>query len=107
MANLPLLKVHQGAKVIKLSRKLTLVVEENSAALSAAVGIFVDCGSRSEPLHLQGVTHIAEHVFFKGTSQRSAEEISQTLERYGGDLNAYTDRELTVFHAWVPFDRCF
>ncbi len=85
--------------------KIRLVVERHPSAASASIGFFVKCGSRHEPRHLHGMTHFAEHMFFKGTTKHSAEEISQTIERTGGDINAFTDREYTCFHAWVPKDQ--
>lgn len=88
-----------------LSPHIRLVVEEQPQAVSSAVGFFVGCGSRHENKAFHGLTHLAEHLFFKGTTKRNAEEISIALERYGGELNAYTDRECTTFHAWVPAQR--
>lgn len=84
--------------------RLRVVCERHPGALSAAVGVFVACGSRQEPANLHGVTHLAEHLFFKGTSRHSAEQISALVERHGGEINAFTDRELTGFHVWVPQD---
>lgn len=84
--------------------KIRLVVERHPSVASSAIGFFIKCGSRHEPRGLHGITHFAEHMFFKGTTKRSAEEISQTVEGRGGDLNAFTDREYTCFHAWVPRD---
>jgi len=89
----------------QLTPKIRLLVEENPGAVSAALGYWVGCGSRHESRALHGATHLAEHMFFKGTSQHSAEELSSILERFGGDLNAFTDREYTCFHAWVPAER--
>lgn len=88
-----------------LTPKIKLLVEENPGAVSAALGFWIGCGSRHEPASLHGATHLAEHMFFKGTSQHSAEELSRVLEQFGGDLNAFTDREHTCFHAWVPAER--
>ncbi|MBS1984222.1 MAG: insulinase family protein [Bdellovibrionales bacterium] len=84
---------------------LRVVTERHAGSLSAAVGIFVGYGSRNEPLKWHGATHLAEHLFFKGTSKHSAEEISTLVERHGGEINAFTDRELTAFHAVVPADQ--
>ena len=91
----------------QLSPKIQLVVEEHPEALSGAIGMFFRSGSRHEPLALQGASHLTEHFVFKGTTKMSAEEISERIERFGGDLNAYTDREVTCFHAWVPRNQVF
>jgi len=65
------------------------------------VGFFVGVGSRHESDPLHGASHFLEHVLFKGTRRRAAEEISAEIESGGGDLNAYTAREHTCFHARV------
>jgi predicted Zn-dependent peptidase len=84
---------------------IRLVAECHPGILSASVGLFFGCGSRHETKSLHGATHLAEHLFFKGTSKRSAEEISELFERHGGDVNGFTDRELTAFHAWIPAEQ--
>lgn len=91
----------------QLSPRLKLVTEQISGALTSSVGVFVKCGSSHEVKSLRGATHLAEHLFFKGTSRHSAEEISQVIERSGGDINAYTDREFTCFHTWVASTETF
>ena len=62
------------------------------------LGFFVGVGSRRESPLLHGASHMLEHVLFKGTPQRSAEQISAAIERVGGDLNAYTSKEHTCFY---------
>lgn len=66
-----------------------------------SVGFFVGVGSRHESEHLHGASHFLEHVLFKGTKRRNAEEISAAIEEVGGDINAYTAREHTCFYARV------
>lgn len=68
---------------------------------SASLGFFIDVGSRHESDRLHGASHFLEHVLFKGTPHRTAEEISAVVEAVGGDLNAYTAKEHTCFHARV------
>jgi predicted Zn-dependent peptidase len=68
------------------------------------VGFFVGVGSRHESGRLHGASHFLEHVLFKGTPRRTAEEISQSVESVGGELNAYTAKEHTCFHARVLAD---
>jgi predicted Zn-dependent peptidase len=82
-----------------------LFVEQNSQGVSASCGVFFHRGSRHERPSDHGLTHMLEHLLFKGTTQLTAPEISREIETYGGELNAYTDRELTCFHAWVPESR--
>src|SRR5688500_560828 len=66
---------------------------------TAAVGLYAEAGSRHEPARLNGIAHLFEHMVFKGAGGRSAREISEAIEDVGGDLNAATDRDSTVFSA--------
>jgi predicted Zn-dependent peptidase len=71
------------------------------ASRTFSVGFFVGVGSRHETDRLHGASHFLEHVLFKGTPTRAAEEISAAVECVGGDLNAYTTKEHTCFYARV------
>ncbi|MBR4643643.1 MAG: insulinase family protein [Bacteroidaceae bacterium] len=64
-------------------------------------GIAVDAGTRDELPHESGMAHFVEHMSFKGTQQRTARQIINRLESVGGDLNAYTGKEETVFYSSV------
>jgi predicted Zn-dependent peptidase len=90
-----------------LSPKLCLVVDQQKHLVSASIGVFFGVGSRHEPKAYRGATHLAEHLFFKGTRRKSALEIAAVVEGVGGDINAYTDRECTCFHATVPAAEAF
>ena len=68
-------------------------------AETAAVALHAETGSRHETEHLNGLAHLYEHMVFKGAGGRSAREISEAIEDVGGDLNASTDRDSTVFSA--------
>jgi predicted Zn-dependent peptidase len=68
---------------------------------TVAVGIWVGTGSRYEPAEQHGISHFLEHLFFKGTETRSALEIAQAVDDIGGQMNAFTDREQTVFYVKV------
>ncbi len=65
----------------------------------AFAGIMVGVGSRDETPRLQGLSHLIEHMLFKGTAHRSAFHLSNRIESVGGELNAYTAKEETVIHA--------
>lgn len=78
---------------------LRVVTEDMPGTGSFSIGCFVATGSRHEAPHLHGVSHFLEHVLFKGTRRRGAEEISTAIEQVGGDLNAYTAKEHTCFYA--------
>ncbi|MDW8207558.1 MAG: pitrilysin family protein [Chloroherpetonaceae bacterium] len=78
------------------------VVSENVPHVhSAAIGIFVGVGSRDEPEPLRGVSHFIEHMLFKGTPRRNARQIADEIESRGGQLNAYTTKEMTCYEARV------
>jgi len=68
---------------------------------SASLGIWADVGSAAEPPHKRGISHLVEHMLFKGTERRSAREIAETMDGVGGNLNAFTDKEATCYYAKV------
>jgi predicted Zn-dependent peptidase len=68
---------------------------------SVAIGLWVRVGSRHERAACAGVSHFIEHLLFKGTESRSAEEIARTIDSVGGTLDAFTSRENTCFYAKV------
>jgi predicted Zn-dependent peptidase len=78
---------------------LRVITESLPAMRSVSVGAWIDVGSRDETPSLAGATHFLEHMVFKGTRSRSAAEISQAIESRGGDLNAFTTKEYTCYHA--------
>ena len=71
---------------------------------TASVGMWVDVGARSETPATNGVSHMLEHMAFKGTTSRSARQIAEEIENVGGHLNAYTSREQTAYYARVLKD---
>ncbi len=84
-----------------LPNGLRVVSEHMPASRTFTVGVFAVVGSRHETTALHGASHFLEHVLFKGTARRSAEEISAAVEAVGGELNAYTTKEYTCFYARV------
>src|SRR5947199_5448375 len=88
-------------EIAKLSNGLTVVSDPMPALESAAVGIWVNTGSRNEDPSQMGVSHMLEHMAFKGTTTRTARAIAEEIEAVGGVLNAYTSREQTAFHARI------
>ena len=82
-----------------LSNGLTIVSDPMPGLESAAIGVWVNTGARNEMAAQMGVSHMLEHMAFKGTATRSARALSEEIEAVGGVLNAYTSREQTAFHA--------
>jgi predicted Zn-dependent peptidase len=85
-----------------LDSGLRLVIETMPSMRSVSVGVWAVTGSRHEFAEEAGVSHFVEHLLFKGTESRSAEQIAVAIDSVGGDLNARTDRETTSFYAKVP-----
>jgi predicted Zn-dependent peptidase len=71
------------------------------AVESVSLGIWVGVGTRHEEAAQNGISHLLEHMAFKGTPRRSATQIAEEIEAVGGHLNAYTSREATAFYAKV------
>lgn len=69
---------------------------------SVSMGIWIGVGSRYEPKRVSGISHLIEHMFFKGTKKRSSRDISREIEGKGGDINAGTQEESTCYYAKVP-----
>ena len=80
---------------------LRIVTEEVPSVRSAAVGIWVNVGSRDEAPATAGASHFLENLLFKGTTSRTALEISSSIESVGGEMNAFTSKEYTCFYARV------
>lgn len=89
------------AAVTTLANGLRIVSYPTPGAETAAIGLHADTGSRFEEPSVNGVAHLFEHMVFKGTGTRSARDIAEQIEDVGGQLNAYTARDMTAFHARV------
>ena len=85
----------------KLSNGLEIVAECNAEAHSTAVGFFVETGARDETDELAGVSHFLEHMVFKGTPTRSADDVNREFDEMGAHYNAFTSEENTVYYAAV------
>ncbi|MGM9692484.1 MAG: M16 family metallopeptidase [Alloprevotella sp.] len=77
------------------------LVCERTASDVVYCGYVVGAGTRHEDAADEGMAHFVEHLSFKGTERRSSAAVNNALERYGGDLNAYTNKQGTVYHATV------
>lgn len=85
----------------KLANGLRIIYEP-SATEVVYCGYVVNAGTRHEPADREGMAHFIEHMSFKGTEHRSSWHVSNALESVGGDLNAYTSKEETVFYTALP-----
>ena len=84
-----------------LPNGIRLVTETMPHVRSVAVGIWVETGSRAEPEALGGISHLIEHLVFKGTATRSAEDIARAIDSVGGQMDAFTAKEHTCFYVSV------
>ncbi|WP_010530673.1 M16 family metallopeptidase [Lentibacillus jeotgali] len=80
---------------------LRIVLENIPSVRSVTIGIWVKTGSRNETKEINGISHFLEHMFFKGTSKRTAQDIAEAFDAIGGQVNAFTSKEYTCFYAKV------
>lgn len=92
----------EGVRISVLPSGARVVTDTMAEAHSASVSCWVGAGSRDEPAELAGASHFLEHLLFKGTEHRSARDINRGVDAVGGDFNAYTVKEATVFYTRVP-----
>jgi predicted Zn-dependent peptidase len=84
-----------------LSNGLRVLTETMPAVRSLSIGIWADVGSSLETHDQRGISHLVEHMLFKGTQRRTARAIAETIDGVGGNLNAFTDKESTCYYAKV------
>src|SRR5215216_4649718 len=85
--------------VTRLPSGLVVVTDAMPHLQSASLGVWAGCGSRDEHADENGISHLIEHMAFKGTSRRTARQIAEEIEAVGGDLNASTSAEITAYYA--------
>ncbi len=88
--------------ITRLPGGLRVVTRSLPGARATSLGAWVGVGSRDETPATAGSSHFLEHLLFKGTRTRGAREVAIAVDSVGGDLNAFTTRELTAFYARVP-----
>lgn len=94
--------------VHRLESGMQVVLQENHAAPVVAIQLWVNVGSADDPQRSSGLAHVLEHMVFKGTRERSEGEIAQQIEGAGGQINAWTSFDQTVYHVVIAsrfFDR--
>ena len=84
-----------------LDNGVRVVSDGMESVESVSIGVWVNAGARNEDASNNGVSHLLEHMAFKGTDRRSSLDIATEIENVGGHLNAYTSRETTVYYATV------
>ncbi|GAA0461637.1 pitrilysin family protein [Alkalibacillus silvisoli] len=84
-----------------LENGLKVVEEQMDGVRSISIGVWILTGSRNESEYINGVSHLIEHMLFKGTKNRSAKDIAEAFDRIGGQVNAFTSKEYTCLYARV------
>ena len=84
-----------------LSNGLTIITEQMEHIRSISIGIWVKTGSRDEDPQWNGISHFVEHMVFKGTKHRSAEDIARQVDSIGGNMDAFTAKECVCFNVKV------
>jgi len=88
-------------EVSTLKNGLRVISDSMDAVETVSVGVWVEVGARHEHPDVNGISHLLEHMAFKGTKRRSALEIAEEIETVGGHLNAYTSRENTAYYVKI------
>jgi predicted Zn-dependent peptidase len=86
-------------EITRFPTGLTVITDSMPHLQTASLGVWVGSGSRDEQPHEHGISHLLEHMAFKGTKRRSARQIAEEIEAVGGDLNAATSVETTAYYA--------
>jgi len=85
----------------KLANGLTVITEQMQHIRSASIGVWLQTGSRDEDPEWNGISHFIEHMVFKGTKHRTAEEIARQVDSIGGNMDAFTAKECICFNVKV------
>jgi len=85
-------------QITTLSNGLRIVTQKMPGLETVSMGIWNFVGGRDELQKVNGVAHLLEHMAFKGTTTRTALQIAETIEDVGGDINAYTSKEITAYY---------
>ena len=90
-----------GSQVTTLANGIRVASHRMPEVETVSLGLWVGSGARHEQEHEHGLSHLLEHMAFKGTSSRSARKIAEEIEEIGGDLNAATGLDSTAYYARV------
>lgn len=87
--------------IVYLSNGIPVLIKRIDTVRSAAIGIYVKTGSKYEKEGQEGISHLLEHMLFKGTEKRTAKKISEDVDNVGGHMNAFTSKEITAFYVTI------
>ena len=101
-AALPVPTAHpRDIRATTLPNGLLVLTERMQHLRSVAMGVWIDCGSRDETLAVNGISHFIEHMVFKGTTTRTAQQFAREVDAIGGNLDAFTGKETICFNIKV------
>ena len=90
-----------AVQLTTLPNGLRVITDPMESVETVATGVWVGAGTRHETKDVNGISHLLEHMAFKGTARRSAQDIAEEMDNVGGQLNAYTSRDHTAYYAKV------
>ncbi len=109
IAPIPLPSLDKAAKgktnIVKLKNGLTILIKEDDRFPLVNVRLYVHAGSAYETPKIAGISHLLEHMVFKGTEKRGPGETAREIESVGGSMNAATSFDYTVYYVEVPEDK--
>ncbi len=100
-STLPALAAERDIRTTTLPNGIKVITEAMSHVRSVSVGVWIGTGSRRETPEQNGISHFIEHMLFKGTSNRSAEDIARSVDSLGGHLDAFTAKEMVCYNTKV------
>ena len=98
---LPALSVERDLRTTTLPNGIKVITEAMNHVRSVSVGVWIGTGSRRENAEQNGISHFIEHMLFKGTTTRSAEDIARSVDSLGGNLDAFTAKEMVCYNTKV------
>src|SRR5262252_5343999 len=100
-SNHPMVEEVRNIQKAVFANGLTVLTEKMDHIRSVSMGIWVKSGSRHEEPQVNGISHFIEHMVFKGTTSRSAEDIARQVDSIGGNMDAFTGKETVCFNMKV------
>ncbi|VVB81157.1 Insulinase (Peptidase family M16) [uncultured archaeon] len=105
LVDVPLTSLQEKLDVTKLDNGMTVTIKEMKAVPLVTIQFWVHVGSKNEPEQYRGIAHIFEHIWFKGTATQPVGSFHKRVESLGGELNAMTSQDWTMYYVTVPSDK--
>lgn len=105
LVDVPLTSLQEKLDVKKLDNGMTVTIKETEALPLTTIQFWVHVGAKNEPKGYEGIAHIFEHIWFKGTATQPVGSFHKRVESLGGELNAMTSQDWTMYFVTVPSDK--